>query len=196
MSFKPNSLNLLLLLAILLAPICCRAQVKVEREYRISPEQVPQEAVQFVRAIGFSRRIKWYKEETERSTTVEAKSRKEGQKYSIEFNLNGKLEDVEVSMHWRDLDDAVQAYITKTLDAIFKKHRLIKIQKQFVGAPEQLLQFLQNPDQYAPPTTNYELVIAGKEKRSFKKYEFLFNAQGVLIKKTEIVVKNTDHLDN
>ena len=64
------------------------SQDKYEKEYRIKYEEVPKSALNFINSINFSNKIKWYKEESLKSYTYEAKTIHKDIKFSVEFDID------------------------------------------------------------------------------------------------------------
>lgn len=178
----------------LLLTLSSLAQTKYEKEVRIKQNVVPQSALDFVDALSFSHKVKWYKEFGLESTSIEAKTKREGQRYSIEFNTAGELEDVEVQIKWESLPLGVRASIDDYLQGKFNKYRLRKIQVQYVGAPNDMIVFLKNENRIRV-AQNYELVLSAKVDGAYKKFEFLFSGEGNFLKSAEIVSKNTDNIE-
>ncbi len=90
--------NLLFLASMLLGVFVqtAIAQEKVEREFRVSSQEVPLKAAEEISKIALKKPLKWYKEIGIRDTTYEAKGSWKGKNVSIEFDAAGTLEDVEI----------------------------------------------------------------------------------------------------
>ena len=170
------------------------AQEKFEKEYRLKTETVPLLARQFVDSLPFNRRIKWYAEVSELGKTVEAKTKFERRRYSVEFDSAGKLLDVEIGISFEDIPEKVRAEITRNLAAEFEKFSLKKIQEQLTGTRENLLAHLAQGQQKAGLTTRYELIVKGSKDGEKHEFEFTFSAQGQQEKKAKLVFRNTDNL--
>ena len=91
-------------------------QEKLERESRINSEEVPVTSLLFVDSLNFTRKVKWYREEGLAGVSIEAKSKKEGQKISVEFDSTGNIEDIEIQVEWKTLSDGLKDRITTQLD--------------------------------------------------------------------------------
>jgi len=170
------------------------AQEKFEKEYRLKTETVPLLARQFVDSLPFNRRIKWYAEVSELGKTVEAKTKFERRRYSVEFDSAGKLLDVEIGISFEDIPEKVQAEIMRNLAAEFEKFSLKKIQEQLTGTRENLLAHLAQGQGKTGLTTRYELIVKGSKDGEKHEFEFTFSAQGQQEKKAKLVFRNTDNL--
>ncbi len=180
------------LLIILLASTLAFSQKKVEREFGISPKQVHPLAISFVDSLSPTGKVKWYEETGLEKTTIEAKTKLNGKKYSIEFAQNGHLEDIEMILKMSDLPENTKQSIENFLKSDFKKYHVDKIQIQYSGSRESL--FLQVSTGNSKAEIRYELVVSARVNKAFHTFEYLFTADGVMIQKSEIIQKNTDHL--
>jgi hypothetical protein len=171
------------------------AQQKYEREVRIQTEDVHPDALQFINNTPINTKIKWYREIGLDTTSIEAKTKYNGQRYSIEFSENGILEDIEVEIKTRDLEETIFNSLKKTIENTYGNFKLEKIQLQYTGNPELLKSvFNTNPVPDAI-TIKYELVISSKESGTFKQFELLFNEALELVSTTEIITKNNINIE-
>lgn len=186
---------LFLLLALPAGAPAAIAQVKYEREIRIRPSAAPAPARAFVDAALGARKIRWYQEFGLNAFSYEAKAKKDGRRYSIEFDTAGKVQDVEVEIKLSDLDAGLRQKIDATLSGLFAYYKITKIQLQWTG-PEPALQALirsgAGPENY---TERVEIVFKCRENGRPKLYEALFDSSGALLSKLEIIPRNTDNLD-
>jgi len=189
-----NSGTCFILFFMLLA-YTAQGQQKLERETTIKKELVPAQALQFIEGVKDKKRLKWYFEENLEGASVEAKFKAEGSKYSIEFDTAGYIEDVEVVRKMRQMPVPVLKSICTTLDTIFTRHRIGKIQQQFTGSRQALLQVANR--QQVPPevVVRYEVVVKGKKDKAARLYEMTFNDTGKLLNTRQIIFKNTDNLE-
>lgn len=188
-------LQITLLVIGLSFPLAIGAQTKFEKEVRISLDSVPASARNFVASAPFNKKIKWYKEYFENGTSFEAKTRFQGLKYSVEFSRDGSLEDIEVQRKWKALPASARKEMEAYLESRFKKYSVYKLQFQYSGAPQDLLEWLQNNASTSAVSLRYEVVINTKINGQFKRFELLFDADGAFVKSAEIVVKNADNIE-
>lgn len=186
--------KLIFLLLLFCTVIQLSAQTKYEYETKISFEKVPEKARLFVSKIIQSKKVKWYKEQSNNAISFEAKSKFKGKKYSIEFDKNGNIQDVEIDKKWNDLPEITQQNIQKSLNSTFKKHKIRKIQIQFSGEEKDLINYF-NSDIKNNITIKYEIVLKGKTNSGKHLYEFLFNQNGQLESTSKIVFRNTDNIE-
>ena len=92
-----------------LSPNHLLGQIKYEKEYDIEQKEVPRIALEFITKSGFEKHVRWYREESQDGTTIEAKSKKNRHKYSIEFDTSGKLLDIEKTVKMLELCAGVHA---------------------------------------------------------------------------------------
>ena len=180
----------------LLLLICtqCLAQKKYEREYSLKKSAIPAEALQFVTEVFKSQKVHWYGEESLSGTTIEAKLKKSGTSYSIEFSAEGNIQDVEMLTRFDRLPAAAQTAINKRLKDEFKNFKVVKTQTQWSGTRENLQKALTN-DQLPPGITiHYEMVVKGQKTGLITYYEVLSSDKGIVTNVLEIIQRNSDNL--
>lgn len=168
---------------------------KYEREYRIKSGEVPSEARQFVEDLDFDRNIRWYMEEGLDQRSVEAKTKYQGYRYSIEFDTTGQLQDIEVEVEWKALPTETLQAICSQLSEDFDKFKIVKIQVQYSGNQEVLQQLTTDGFDTNSADVKYELIVKGAEPGEVNWYEYLFSDAGTLEHRTVIVFRNTDNLE-
>ncbi len=171
-----------------------QAQVKYEKESRIKAEEVPAKALTFIKKCQLDSRIKWYREKNMKDASVEAKVRIRGSKYSIEFDTLGNIQDVEFIIGFDDMAQAIREKVNRQFDSLFKRHKIIKIQRQYTATPQILQQLIRSGNSQQPFSTRYEIVMAGKKEKMMKKFEILTDGQGKIIKQSRIIPKDMDNL--
>ena len=171
------------------------AQQKYEREVRIQAEDVHPHALEFIKTTAINTTIKWYRETGLDTTSIEAKTKYKGQRYSIEFSENGTLEDIEVEIKARDVKETTLNSLKKTIENTYGDFKLEKIQLQYTGNPELLKTVLGTNTVPDAVTIKYELVVSSKESGTFKRFELLFNEALELESTTEIITKNNINIE-
>lgn len=171
------------------------SQEKIEKESRLSVEKVPSEAKQFVASLMISNKIKWYLEEGLTTNSIEAKFKKDKQKYSVEFTTSGILEDVEIEIKWNALRKEVQKAIQNQLNLDCIKHKIVKIQIQYSGSTNAIIQKIIEQSSNANLTTNYEIVVKCKSDQGKELMEYLFDEKGNKIRVTKIIFKASSNLE-
>ncbi|MBT8292923.1 MAG: hypothetical protein KJN70_06585, partial [Eudoraea sp.] len=142
------------------------------------------------------KRLRFYKELDSAKTSYEAKFKKDRLFYSVEFDEEGLLEDVEILITEVDIPNSSFQAIQEYLKSNFKKYRIRKIQQQytltaFQNVENTLHKAFQN---LIDPKINYELIVAGKKDRDFQDYEILFDSEGKLIRLRKSLPANYDHV--
>jgi len=175
--------------------IDANAQQKFEKESRLKTDDVPSAALQFIEAVEMNYRWKWYFEENLKGNSVEAKTKYNGKRYSIEFDTSGKIQDVEVETELPGMDENVSRNIVQALDSMFNRFKIDKIQIQYSAESPVLLAILNNITTRSDYKVQYEIVVKGKKTGRPKLYELTFSDSGKLLDSVEIIFRNTDNLE-
>jgi len=160
-NFKMNKKITILLLIFLCFESFSFAQYKYEREYRIRKVQFPEKALSYIEdKLTDAKKIRFYKETDSLKESYEAKFKKERLWYSIEFDKDGTLEDIEILIKPVDIPEETFAAINTYLTNNFIKYRIRKIQQQYPfsksGLPETTIKnAFQN---LMLPSINYEFI--------------------------------------
>ncbi len=174
-----------------------QAQVKYEREFRIKKSQFPEKAHLFIeKELNGARKIRFYKEIDGAKRSYEAKFKKDRLFYSVEFDENGLLEDIEILINKIDVPEDSFSKIISYLDKEFKKYKIRKIQQQYsviaFGNPETTLEkAFQN---LLDPKISYELIVSGKKEKEYRDFEVQFNADGSFLQLRKSLPANYDHV--
>ncbi|MEO1011002.1 MAG: hypothetical protein AAFX53_06815 [Bacteroidota bacterium] len=181
--------------------LCCgflgSAQYKYEREFRILKKQFPEKALLFLEdKIDGAKRVRYYKEVDSTKISYETKLKKDKLHYSIEFNEEGVLEDIEITINKVDVPNESWQNIEKYLNGNFQKSKISKIQQQYPALDgESPGHTLKNAFQnLLLPSLNYELIISAKEDGDYQQYEILFDAEGSFKKLRKSLPPNYDHV--
>ena len=192
-----NRYNLLTLPFLLLVVWVSQGQYKYEREYRIKKSQFPAEAHAFIAdQLQNARKIRYYRETDSTKVSYEAKFKLDKLHYSVEFDEQGQLEDIEILIREVDIPNDTFAAITDYLQNNFTKYRIRRIQQQYpVNDSETVEETLRNAFQnLLLPTIRYEIMVAGKKDSGFEDYEILFDYKGEFIKLRKSLPLNHDHI--
>ncbi len=172
------------------------SQFKFEKEDRVSSGEVPKKAIDFIEKCNFTKKIKWYKEESQLGKTFEAKTCFKKHKYSIEFDTAGTIIDAEVTIKFAKLPSEIQLNIKKTLATVFKKFKIEKTQIQYSGSESGIYKAMFDLKTiHEKELPKYEIVIKGKKAKTYARYEFLFNEKGAVLKELKFVSENSDNLE-
>lgn len=185
----------LLILGLLYFSSNCWAQEKIEREYRINLTQVPEEAKLFVSKFNPTKKTKWLKEESENGTSVEAKFKKNGVRYSVEFTAQGFLEDVEVVVDFSEVPKEIKEQIQYNLKNTFDYYKVEKTQEQYIDSSDRILQWLDTPKAERTLLPKYEIVVKTRNSgEKSKRYQYLFDEVGNELEKIKVAVRRDNIL--
>ncbi|GBF21835.1 MULTISPECIES: hypothetical protein [unclassified Arenibacter] len=171
------------------------AQEKYERESRLKQKYVPSNALNFIDSLSLKNKVKWYLEEGFESKSIEAKFKRNGEKHSIEFDIHGIIQDVEIEMKWNDLYMPFKNLIIKQLKEDCIKHKIVKTQIQYTGNQTALLLKLLSDVSVKDLTVKYEIILKCHCDKNTQLFEYLFNDNGQLIMATPIIFKPSNHLE-
>lgn len=172
-------------------------QVKYEREFRIRKEQFPEVALEMMEPhMDDVRRLRFYKEIDSNRSSYELKFKKARLHYSVEFNPEGVLEDVEVQIKPVDLPDSSWEAIGQDLQQRFTRYKVRKIQQQYprgsFNSDEQTLQkAFQN---LLVPERRYELIVQARTDDGFRDFEILYDSEGGFLNLRKSLPPNYDHV--
>ena len=170
-------------------------QEKYEKESRIKLGEAPLLARQFLDSLNFNRKIKWYMEESLNGKSIEAKSKYQKQRYSIEFDTLGNLQDVEMEIKWDHLSNPLKDSIKQNLKKEFEKFKFIKIQEQLTGSRSDIISYLLKRKEKIGLTTRYEIVLKGVAAGQVDLFEYTFAESGSIEKRAKVIFRNTDNLE-
>lgn len=170
-------------------------QGKSEVEQRINVDEVPARAVEWMKdAYEGARKIKWYYEETSGLKSYEAKLKWKDYLHSVEFDTSGNIQDIEITIDWKELPCQVQQNIMHSLDSTFNKYSIQKIQRQWTGKSDDLEDAI-DENETEEIDTYYEIEYYGKNDAHDELWEGLFNANGTLLHQRIIKLKPNDNLN-
>jgi hypothetical protein len=170
------------------------AQYKYEREIRAREKDVPTNALQFVESLDFTRKIRWYKEIGINRVSYEAKTRYNGEKYSIKFSEDGTFEDMEIEMPYKDIPDEAHKPIEEFLLSEFGSYSIEKVQIQFTGNAELIRTNFRDGAGMPAIDIHYEIVISAKLDGSYSLFEYLFSKTGGFVHKARIIEKSINNI--
>ncbi|MDF0715129.1 hypothetical protein PY092_03115 [Muricauda sp. 334s03] len=188
--------NLILLLLLGIVQIS-HAQNKYERESRIDKDEFPNKSYSLIQDyLEDAKRVRFYQETDSAKKTFEAKFKKGRLHYSVEFNKNGSLEDVEFKIKERDIPNDTWASIMYYLEKNHAKPRVKKMQQQYsIQEGQTTEETLHNAFQnLILPEVKYELVFSAKKDKEFQEYEALFDSEGQLIRLRKSFPPSYDHV--
>ncbi|WP_299800468.1 hypothetical protein [uncultured Maribacter sp.] len=172
------------------------SQYKYEREHRILKSQFPAEAIATIEEnITDFKRIKFYKETDSIKISYEAKLKKDKLWYSIEFDKDGLLEDIEILIKTADIPNDTYTNMEIYLNNNFIKYRIKRLQQQYPSNSDTIEETFKNAFQnLILPYNNYEIVIVGRKEEGYLDYEILFDADGNFKQIRTSLPPNYDHV--
>lgn len=190
--------QIILTITFLVFTICSNhiyAQKKYERESRLKEKYVPSTALDFIDSLAVGRKVRWYLEEGLDRTSIEAKFEMDNQKYSIEFDTVGNLEDIEIRIKWGGLNKMLRDSIDFYLGQDCTKYKIRRIQIQYSGDPSILLPKIKTGESTEYYTTRYEIAVKCRSKNDVNLFEYLFSDSGQKLSVSQIIFKNSSHLE-
>ncbi len=179
-----------------LPPILGLSQnLKQEVEKRIKAEEMPAIALEILAThLSQASKIRYYKETDIGHQSFECKFILDRLWYSVEFDENGAIEDVEIKMDFEQIPQAALDKIRYSLSA-YDRYRIRRTQRQytlaFLSSDDLLTMVIKGADELE---LRYEIVLSVKKDGSWTTYEMLFDQSGLLIEKKEVVDRQTDNI--
>jgi len=170
-------------------------QEKFEREGRISKSERPDFAIQFGTIFTENQCIKWYLEEGLERHSIEAKYKRNGQRYSVEFDTLGVLEDVEIQVKAKSIPVKTREIIKNRLLADGESYKVDKIQIQYTGEKEALKEVSKSGNCSADCVIRYELIVRIKKDKQLSSFEYLFSEDGAFLQRSEIIIQTSSNLE-
>jgi hypothetical protein len=181
---------------IMTLPLGLTAQTKFEREYRIKEKDVPEKAVQFIDDVFKKAKVKWYSEESQDGKSIEAKTKYQMQKFSVEFDTAGNLQDVEKIIKFEDLGQSTANALTRSLSAQFGDYKIMKIQIQWTSDdPATIKELIKKGSSEKTFVENFEIVLETREDKTFIAYEVLIDQNGNIVKSLELDLRSMNNME-
>lgn len=171
------------------------AQETFEREYRIKKSQFPEEALHYVSAkLEDVRRLKFYKEIDSSQINFKAKFKKDRLWYTTEFNKEGVLNSIAISIKPVDIPNEAFAKLEAYLKSNFMKYNIRRLHQQYpISTSEPVETTVKNAFQnLMTPNMIYELFVKGKKDNTQTDFEISFDAEGALISIKKALPANYD----
>lgn len=172
------------------------SQSKNEKEERIKRSDFPEKIQNIIKSLPKEcKRLKFYKETDGTKKSYEVKFKYKKQHYSLEFSENGMIEDIEVLTKLNDIKLPIKKQIKIYFKQSFDKHKLIKIQKQYVYSKEiKPSQFIIDVlNKKAKATINFEIIAEVKSKKTREIREFTFNNNGQFLRDRTLNLTSYEH---
>lgn len=186
--------SILFSFALLMVGNSLSAQEKLEREYSISKQQVPDKALQFVAENYAGLRVRWYREENLQGQSIEAKLKKKRQWHSIEFDTLGRLQDVEILIKYKDIAEDLREEMEGWMEEEFSSYKIDKVQRQWSGSESAMAQLIKEGKSELDFERRYEIVVKGRKGGKTDFYELLFDDDGELLEMAKIIERSVNHM--
>lgn len=170
---------------------------KQELEERVAPSDVPKKALEWLDQVKLKqKRIKWYHEITSGKESFESKFIHSRKMYSIEFDTLGMVEDVEILIKQKNLNEDELSSIEESLNREFNKFNIVKVQLQYLPSPNSgdLLKWM-NDGNDSGVLKRVELEFEAKDDSDWKMFEGTFSSDGKLLNYREILLRSTENLN-
>ena len=171
------------------------SQEKNEFERRIKPDEVHENAKKWLKnTYQKGRKTKWYYQTDGQKEVFEAKLKHQNHLHSVEFNLAGTVQNIEILIDQSEVDKEVLKAIMSFLDASYMPYLYSKLQIQYTGDKDDLEKLI---SKHEPKDleVNYEIEFYGKSNSDDELWEALFDDKGNFVQKRIINLKATDNLD-
>ncbi|BAO75880.1 hypothetical protein [Winogradskyella sp. PG-2] len=174
---------LLITFSILLSSLAF-SQAKNEKEERVDLNKFPKDAITVIKTLPKNcKRLRYHKETDGTKESFEAKFKYKKQRFSLELNLEGIIEDIELTIKLKQLEENIKSQIESYFKNNYKKARHIKLQKQYVyDSTQDPTEFLNKVlSKESKSEVNYEIITEVKtgSKRDIR--EFTFDKDGLFL---------------
>ncbi len=170
------------------------SQTKDEREFRVEMHAFPVVGQSILKELPKTvKRLKLYKEIDGEKISYEAKFKYKKNRYSLELDTNGTIEDIEMIVKEKSLPmDVIELYF----QSHYIKFTIIKIQKQLVNSSSKsdsdfLKDVLEGSHEHE---VNFEIIAATKTDSSRAVMEFLFTESGTFVNSRVLKPTSYEHI--
>lgn len=173
------------------------AQNKNESEQRILLIDLPLEVQELTYTLPDDiKKLKYYRETDGEKSSFEIKFKYHKSFYSIEFNSDGIIEDIEKTISIKEINHITRLSIQNHFDSLYSKTKILKIQLQFLfnkdTEPKLFIEnsLKPNSQQYI----NLEIIAEIKKEKEKLIKEFTFSKKGEYIMSRELATSSYEHL--
>lgn len=168
-------------------------KAKWEQEFRVEESQVPAPARSALDSWSVADiDVRWFLERGKESLSYEAKFKWEKHRYSIEFDEQGALEDIEIELRFKEIPDSIRQELCSDFEAM-DNFKLKRIQAHWKHWPE-VGDTLWKRFKESPPDL-YEIEFKAVMDGKLALWEGQFDLQGNLLSYREILLRSTDNID-
>jgi hypothetical protein len=179
-------------------PLVSAQDIKDENEKSINREDMPTSSLAMInRFWNKEKKVDFYRQNNGEMISYEAKLEWNGHQYSIEFDSEGSLINVEQLIDFKDIPVASQNTITEELSKQYTRFRFTRIQRQYSAEEaddrDEILEDVIDED-YEDLIIRFEIVVDAQNKAVMGSFEWLFDEQGNMIQKRRIVRRSLDNI--
>ncbi|MGZ0015371.1 hypothetical protein [Yeosuana sp. AK3] len=173
------------------------SQIKNEKEERINASDFPEVLQSYFNTISNQvNHLKFYKETDGKKYSYEAKFKFKKHLYSVEFDANGVLEDIEMVIKKKQIPKEAMLVISNYFNTHYDKTHLIKIQKQYKNnTTHSDQQFIDNVLSNAISDHSYfEIVAETKQHGERQLQELIFKNDGTFVNARLVTISSYGHV--
>ena len=177
-----------------LSSLCLFSQTKDEREFRVEKENFPTNAQSVLKELPNSaKRLKLYKETDGEKVSYEAKFKFKKNRYSLEFDTNGVIEDIEMIVNKKSIPIEI---IEIHFKSNYIRFKIIKIQTQYINTDSKndkdfMIGVLNG---YKGQKVNFEIIAEVKTESNRNVMEFLFTENGKFLNSRILKPTSYEHI--
>lgn len=173
------------------------SQIKNEKEERIDASEFPGGLQDyFIKISNRVSHLKFFKETDGKKNSYEAKFKFKKHYYSLEFDTNGVLEDIEIVIKKKHIPKETLLIISDYFNTHYDKTQLIKIQKQYKNDTTQSdQQFMDAVLNNAFSAHSYfEIVAETKQHGERQLQELTFKNDGTFVNARLVTISSYGHV--
>jgi hypothetical protein len=172
------------------------AQTKVEYEKKVEESSVPEIArEELYKCFTEETRVKWFSQKDDKKEVFEAKFSLNGKYHSVEFDLDGEIENVEILLTDKEIDDKILEMISKELSKKYSDYTILKIQKAYYGDDDELFDVIGEELIDDDIEVEFEIEVNIKQNKQRQLFEITMDDDFEIIRKRKIKLQSTDILD-
>jgi hypothetical protein len=190
----------LLVFFFILSGFCSIAQdKKQESEQAIKKRKLPAEILRSAEPfLQDASRLRYYYETDGDNESYEIKGRIEKKDYSVEYRKDGTLIDIEKLIDFEEIQEQVRNSISGYLQEKYDKYVFTRVQQQYFPQEneddaDEVLEDFKEKD-LEDFEIRYELEVDTRAGNELGSFELLFDSNGKLLEKREIVRRAEDNI--
>ena len=188
-------MKILVSLMLLYATSAFCQEVKVEREWKIKFKDLPEIIQDHMKPYHHGKnKMKCFQEQDGLHNSYEVKLRVNNEWYSIEFDRDSNLEDIELTIDQDQINPSTLEKIKEHLSG-FDRCDIDKIQRQFssqVWADQQSIDSVLTKKM--GDIERFEIEVTALVDGAWKSYEMLFSINGIFLSQREILERPIDNV--